>query len=165
MFSVARGIDKHKSVEWYTPAWVFAELGLEFDLDPASPHDHESLVPAIIKLNVFDDGLAHQWVGRVWLNPPYGSATKLWMSRMNAHANGVALVFSRTDTPWWQECMRGADAALFLSGRINFVPGNENKHKRSRAGAGSVMFAWGAENVAALSRLSARGYFVERRTP
>lgn len=163
MFSIATGIDKHKSVEWYTPKWVFEELDLTFDLDPASPHDHETFVPAVRKLTVFDDGLSQDWSGRVWLNPPYGKATPFWMSRMNAHGNGVALVFSRTDTSWWQESLRGCDAALFVAGRINFVPGHENKHKRSRAGAGTVLFAWGADCAAALQKLSARGYFFKRQ--
>lgn len=59
-----------KSVEWYTPEWVFDELALQFDLDPASPHDMETAVPAVTKYTIFDDGLSRPWHGRVWLNPP-----------------------------------------------------------------------------------------------
>ena len=46
-----------KSVEWYTPKWIFDELGCDFDLDPSSPHDMESQVPAKEKYTIFDDGL------------------------------------------------------------------------------------------------------------
>ncbi len=150
-----------KSVEWYTPEWIFNALGLTFDLDPSSPHDMETAVPATTKYTVFDDGLSKEWFGRVWLNPPYSKWTKYWMRRMSAHRNGIALCFSRTDAEWFHETVSTADAVLFLKGRIEFVPGHENKHKKSRAGAGTVMFAWGAESVAALSKLSDRGYFVE----
>lgn len=152
---------RHKSVEWYTPAWIFTELGLTFDLDPASPHDMETAVPAIRKLTVFDDGLKQEWAGKIWLNPPYGPMTGEWIRRAIAHANGVALVFSRTDTSWCQDAMRSATAMLFIAGRIDFIPGKENQHKRARAGAGTVMFAWGSENAAALRRLAHLGVFIE----
>lgn len=57
--------------------------------------------------------------------------------------------------------MRAATAMLFLSGRVDFVPGLENKHKKSRAGAGTVMFAFGTECADALQRMSSRGIFVK----
>ena len=27
----------NKSVDWYTPAWIFERIGLQFDLDPCQP--------------------------------------------------------------------------------------------------------------------------------
>lgn len=161
MFGEARAVPAHKSVEWYTPAWVFDALGLTFDLDPASPHDHETAVPAATKYTVFDDGLKKPWFGRVWMNPPYGPSTGMWVKRMAQHGNGIALVFSRTDASWCQEAMRSADAMLFVSGRVEFVPGNENKHKKARCGAGTVLFAWGDECAQALRRLSSKGAFFQ----
>lgn len=161
MFGETRATPVHKSVEWYTPAWVFEALDITFDLDPASPHDMETAVPATRKYTVFDDGLKKPWTGRVWLNPPYGPETPLWIRRMIAHGNGIALVFSRTDALWCQEAMRAADAMLFVAGRIQFEPGRENQHKKSRCGAGTVLFAFGAECAAALRRLSDRGVFVQ----
>ncbi|WP_299202536.1 DNA N-6-adenine-methyltransferase [uncultured Amphritea sp.] len=149
-----------KSVEWYTPAWVFDLLGLRFDLDPASPHDHESFVPADRTYTIFDDGLSKEWEGRVWLNPPYGRDTPFWMNRMIDHNNGIALCFSRTDAKWFQDAMKAATATLLMSGRIDFVPGNENKHKKSRSGAGTAIFAFGVDNARALQRMSDRGIFV-----
>lgn len=149
-----------KSVEWYTPKWIFDCLGIEFDLDPSSPHDMQSMVPAKRKLTIFDDGLKKPWDGRVWLNPPYGREIGLWMNRMISHNNGIALVFSRTDAAWCQNAMQKATAILFLSGRIEFIPGLENQHKKSRCGAGTVMFAFGDTNADALRRLGDKGYFV-----
>jgi hypothetical protein len=149
-----------KSAEWYTPAWVFDALGLQFDLDPSSPHDMATSVPAETKYTIFDDGLNKPWYGRVWLNPPYGKETPQWMSRMIDHGNGVALVFSRTDASWCQAAMRSATAMLFVQGRIQFIPGRENQHKKSRSGAGTVMFAWGDECASALERMSDRGMYI-----
>jgi hypothetical protein len=149
-----------KSAEWYTPKWVFDELGIEFDLDPASPETEQTAVPAKRKYTPSDDGLSKPWFGRVWLNPPYCHQTETWMRRMTEHANGIALVFSRTDSKWCQLAMKTADAYLFLAGRISFIPGEENRHKRSRAGAGTVMFAWGEECALALFRMKDRGVFL-----
>lgn len=151
---------QHKSIKWYTPKRVFDEQGLDFDLDPSSPHDMESFVPAKTKYTVFDDGLSKEWSGRVWMNPPYGPNTPFWIRRLIDHGNGIALVFSRTDASWCQEAMRNADAMLFVSGRIEFVPGLENQHKQSRSGAGSVFFAFGKECAAALAKISDRGFFI-----
>ncbi len=163
MLGERRTANRHKSVEWYTPSWVFDALGMTFDLDPASPHDMETAVPATTKYTVFDDGLKKPWFGRVWMNPPYGPTTGLWVSRMAAHGNGIALVFSRTDAVWCQEAMRSANAMLFVAGRIQFVHGNENRHKKARCGAGTVMFAFGSECAIALQRLSDRGVFIPGR--
>jgi len=157
MFSEVQVSSKKKSVEWYTPEWIFQELKLQFDLDPCSPHDMESFVPAANKYTIYDNGLLKPWFGQVWLNPPYGRDTGTWMDRMIAHGQGLALLFSRTDAKWCQSAMKASDAVLFMSGRIAFVPGLENQHKKSRAGAGTVIFAFGEESAEALGRLSSFG--------
>lgn len=150
-------VTRHKSVEWYTPPWVFDAMGLAFDLDPASPVDGSDCVPAGARYTRLDDGLKKPWFGRVWLNPPFGPDTAFWIRRMIDHDHGVALVFSRTDAAWCQEAMARASATLFLAGRIEFVPGAENRHKRQRAGAGTVMFAFGEDCAEALVRLADKG--------
>lgn len=160
MFGERRDVANHKSVEWYTPAWIFEKLGLTFDLDPASPHDMETAVPAATKYTVFDDGLNRAWFGRIWLNPPYGPTTPLWVRRMIAHNNGILLVFSRTDAAWCQEALASASAMLFVAGRVEFVPGKENAHKKARAGAGTAMFAFGEECANALKSLCGHGVYL-----
>lgn len=165
MFGTAAARLGHKSVEWYTPAWIFEALGLEFDLDPASPHDMPCAVPAVQRFTVFDDGLKQEWSGRVWLNPPYGLTTPYWIARMIAHGNGIALCFSRTDAQWCQDAMRAAHAVLFMSGRVQFIPGLENQHKASRSGAGTVMFAFGSRCATALERLADRGFYIRLKGP
>jgi phage N-6-adenine-methyltransferase len=144
--------------EWYTPEWVFKALGLTFDLDPSSPHGVETCVPATRKYTIFDNGLKKEWSGRVWLNPPYGREIVQWVDRMIDHKNGIALVFSRTDSDWCQRAMHSADAVLFLSGRIEFIAGQGQNV--SRAAAGSMLLAWGDDCKQAVVRMAHLGFIV-----
>ena len=150
----------HKSVEWYTPKWIFDDMGITFDMDPCSPLNHETFVPAEKKLTIHDNGLTSKWIGKVFLNPPYGTQTARWMGRYLEHGNGIALVFSRTDSVWFQKCFQRSDAILFFAGRIDFIPGHENKHKKSHSGAASAMFALGEECIEAVKRLRDKGTLI-----
>lgn len=139
------------SVEWYTPPEIFEALGLRFDLDPCSPPGGLPWVPADRFLSAADDGLHSPWEGRVWMNPPYGrGVTHKWMRRLAAHGDGVALIFARTETSWWQEVVPSADAVCFIAGRLSFIPGDD-RPERDAAAAPSALIAFGdvcAEAVA-----------------
>lgn len=143
----------NKTVDWYTPKSIFDAMGLQFDLDPAAPVGGVPWIPAAKHYSIFDDGLSKPWHGRVWLNPPYGRDTKRWLQRMDAHRNGVALVFARTDCAWFHDYCANADAICFMRGRVKFVDGL-GVTGESGAGAGSMAIAWGEENVAGIRRLS-----------
>ena len=147
------------SVDWYTPPWVFQRLGLDFDLDPCQPPDGIEWIPAKRRYSVHDDGLTSPWAGRVWLNPPYGKHTPAWLERMHNHRNGVALVFARTDCAWFHESVAKADAILFLRGRVKFVDGL-GVTGGGGAGSGSMLVAWGRENVDALVAMRDLGHLV-----
>ena len=150
-----------KTVEWYTPPWVFEALGLSFDLDPCSPPGGLPWVPAVSHYSAADNGLIREWRGRVWLNPPYGDLTSKFLARMHEHRHGVALVFARTDTNWFHNYAAKADAILFIHGRLAFVPSGEIKGK-SGAGAGSALIAWNDDCVSALRKMMGCGLFWER---
>jgi len=105
------------SDEWYTPPTVFDALGLTFDLDPAAPSGGVPWVPAARHFTKEEDGLAQPWDGRVWLNPPYGRGTEQWLRRL---VDGLALVFARTDTAWFQRIAPKATALCFVGGRLRF---------------------------------------------
>lgn len=133
--------------EWLTPPGIVQSLGV-FDLDPCSPVERP-WDTAINHLTVEDDGLLRDWTGRVWMNPPYGDETGVWMKRLADHGNGIALVFARTETAWFFDSVWGrADAVLFFRGRIAFC--HVNGEPGDSAGAPSVLVAYGGENVTAL---------------
>ena len=147
------------SVDWYTPPWVFDRLGLRFDLDPCAPVGGVAWIPADRHYSLGDNGLMQPWKGRVFLNPPYGKHTPDWLERMHNHRNGVALVFARTDCAWFHDSVAKADAILFLRGRIKFVDGL-CATGGGGAGSGSMLVAWGRENVAALEAMRDIGHLV-----
>lgn len=147
------------TVDWWTPAWVFEELGLVFDLDPASPLGGVPWIPVKKHYALPQDGLSLPWEGRVWLNPPYGKHTGDWLEKMHFHRQGIALVFARTDCRWFHDYVARADGMLFLKGRVSFVDGF-GATKSQGAGAGSMMISWGDEETEALVRMSRkRGFF------
>jgi hypothetical protein len=152
----------NKSVDWYTPQWIFDELGLTFDLDPCAPPGGVPWIPAKQVYSLPQDGLSLPWHGRVWLNPPYGKHTKQWLGKMAEHGNGVALVFARTDCEWFHRYAASATALRFMAGRIKFVDGL-GVTSNNGAGAGSMLIAWGAECAQALLGFNS-GLFIDLAT-
>jgi hypothetical protein len=144
------------SDEWYTPPGVFAALDLTFDLDPCAPPGGVPWVPAARSFSIEDDGLTQPWAGRVWLNPPYGAQTQLWVRRLAAHGHGIALVFARTDTRWFHDVTPTAHAVCFLAGRLNFLPADTTRidatRTNSNAGAPSMLLGYGEDCCAAIAR-------------
>ena len=154
---VQKGKHHIASVEWWTPPEIFTTLGLEFDIDVSAPEGGVSWIPAKTYFTEEMDGLKQDWYGTVWMNPPYGKFTPDWMEKFIEHGDGIALVFARTDTKWFQEhCVR-ADALLFGKGRLAFY---KNGEKGGNAASGSLFVACGEKSVEALKN-SNLGFFVE----
>lgn len=150
---------RNESVEWYTPKYIFDALGLTFDLDPCSPGAGKSHVPAKKHYTIDDDGLASPWFSEdgamVFMNPPYGPHTAVWMERLAKHAadggQGIALVFARTDVRWFQEHCANADAVCFVASRIKFHKGDKDV-THGTPGAGSMLVAYGPDAARAVAR-------------
>ena len=67
-------------------------------------------IPAINYFDVERDGLAAQWSGTVWMNPPFSKPSP-WVSKFIEHNDGVALcVVSRSI--WFNELWNAADAVV-----------------------------------------------------
>lgn len=132
----------NESIEWYTPPEVFDALGLEFDLDPCSPGEGRSFVPAKKHYTVIDDGLVSPWEGTVFVNPPYGKHTPVWLEKLAQHGDGIALVFARTDTKWFRAAAHSADVICFISSRVRFYQGN-TENRGGTPGTGSMLIAYG----------------------
>jgi len=149
----------NESKEWYTPPAIFNALGLRFDMDVASPGAAAvPWIPATRHLTVVENGLITPWEGRIWLNPPYGSDTPVWMSRFAAYDNGIMLVFARTDTAWFHEHAARCRALCFIRGRVSFI--RADGKTGGGAGAGSLLIAQGQECADALRRCGL-GLFID----
>lgn len=161
-----KGIGGHQSANmktdnWLTPPEIIKELG-PFDLDPCTP----PVMPwttARIMLNKEHDGLKQDWIGRVWLNPPYGSESEKWLHKLANHGDGIALIFARTETrSFFKEVWKRADAFLFIEGRLHFHDINGVRAK-ANAGAPTVLIAYGSYNATLLRNCDIKGHFVDNK--
>lgn len=116
--------------EWYTPK-DYVERVREvlggIDLDPATCQTAQRVVRASQYYTRDDDGLAQQWRGKVFLNPPF--RMPLISQFVNRLIDGVGsgdvtaavlLTNNNTDTDWWQRAAKAAAAICFTDGRISF---------------------------------------------
>ncbi len=144
---------------WLTPPSLVKSLG-HFDLDPCSPIGAPWRLAPLWYTEV-EDGLKQPWHGRVFMNPPYGAKTKVWLEKMKRHGNGIALVPSRVETKMFFDHVWGvADAILFPNKRIHFFSNDGAKGKSPNFAA--VLIAYGRHNVDALRTCEARGAIIER---
>lgn len=140
-----------ETVEWYTPRWLIDAIGIHYDIDVCSPGAAKTSIPADLHYTVTEDGLASPWTGTVWCNPPYGRETAIWMKKLADHGDGIALVFARTDTAWFQAAASRATAVCFLAGRIKFIDGRTGKPSLGSPGSGSALLAFGLKAASALT--------------
>lgn len=107
---------------WATPQDFFDVLHAEFgfDLDVCATDENAKCARYF---TAETDGLAQEWSGTCWMNPPYGRVIgdwmrKAWESSLSG-ATVVCLVPSRTDTRWWHDyAMRGE--IRYVRGRLKF---------------------------------------------
>lgn len=151
-----RGIGSHTrpnggaTNDWITPRSIIDAIG-PFDLDPCAcavqpwPTARRMVAPP-------NDGLAEQWFGRVWLNPPYGKEAAIWLERMADHGSGTALLFARTETEMFHRFVwPRARALLFFEGRLHFHYPDGSRAK-GNAGGPSVLIAYGDYDALVLGR-------------
>lgn len=73
-----------------------------------------------------------------------------WLEKLKQHGNGVAFIFARTETrQFFEHVWCGADAVLFLKGRVRFY--RPDGSQGGTANAPSVLVAYGENNVRALA--------------
>ncbi len=131
---------KTRTDEWHTPPEIIRALG-DFDLDPCAPTS--DFYTAKRCLTKEDDGLRHEWSGRVWLNPPYTrKLIEPFIRKMAEHGNGTALIFNRMDIALWHDVIfPTATAMLIMRGRVKFLRPDGTQGDSS--GCGSVLVSWG----------------------
>jgi ParB family chromosome partitioning protein len=118
-------------VEWFTPPeYVEAArrvLG-EIDLDPATHPAAQRDIRAHRFFTRQDDGLAHEWRGRVWLNPPYAQPDiRLFVEKLVSEiaaghtTEAILLTNNSSETDWFCTAWGLADVVCLTTRRINFI--------------------------------------------
>jgi hypothetical protein len=137
-----------KSDEHYTPKWLFDEMGIQFDLDVASPIGG-SHVPAHSYYTELDDGLTQPWSGNVWMNPPFSKPSP-WVEKFIDNNNGIALLVV-SKSKWFRDIWAVADAIAPTPYNFKFDrPDGSNKSISFQ----TFLFAFGEVNVQGLNRLN-----------
>jgi ParB family chromosome partitioning protein len=119
---------KQAAVEWYTPPEFIerarAVLG-EIDLDPATCAKAQGNVRATRYFTAEDDGLAHEWHGRVFLNPPFARMAA-FVEKLLAEIDAgrvfaaILLTNSNTSSTWFHRVAEDSSAICLMRGRIRF---------------------------------------------
>jgi ParB family transcriptional regulator, chromosome partitioning protein len=115
--------------EWFTPSGIIAlvvETMGGIDLDPASCALANKVVGATVFHTLADDGLAHQWAGRVFLNPPYSKISSFVAKLVAETAAGrvtefIMLTANSSDSAWFQKAAAVSSAICFPARRIKFI--------------------------------------------
>lgn len=118
-----------KTVEWWTPKkfidLVTATMG-GIDLDPASCAAANEIVGAKTFYDQNTDGLTQPWTGRVWMNPPYGKATKFFIVKLldeftkgNVTQAITLLSVNTVDRGWFKPLWD--HTVCFTYGRVKFT--------------------------------------------
>jgi phage N-6-adenine-methyltransferase len=109
--------------EWKTPQALFDELSWiygGFTPDPCATPQNAKCARFFTRE---DDGLAQQWDGKVFVNPPYGRDIGRWVQKAFKESLRGAFVVcrlpARTDTCWWQDYAKRGHVH-FLRGRVKF---------------------------------------------
>ena len=113
-----------ESGEWETPQDLFDLLNKEFgfQLDVCASAGNAK---CLLYYDRETDGLAQDWRGRCWMNPPYGREIGKWVAKArhtaeDTGATVVCLLPARTDTAWWWDHVVHGEVR-FLRGRLRFV--------------------------------------------
>ncbi|TNY01953.1 adenine methyltransferase [Stenotrophomonas maltophilia] len=140
---------------WGSPKEGYTGLG-PFDLDPCTPEGGMPWPTATRMLKPSDDGLSTAWSDDafVFMNPPFGRGQEAWMEKMANHrGGGIALVFARTETRWFQRFVLNhpnVSAVVFQEGRLKFH--RANGEVGNAPPAGPAWIAYGDEGARRLKR-------------
>lgn len=159
---------------WLTPPGIVDAVSPEggFAVDPCCPRwmpwitAHTMLTrefgaenPKANTFHVEDGRDVAYWTGPVWLNPPY-SEVEEWLELLAGFDDGIALVFARTETRWFQrQVLERAAGLKFLEGRLHFCHPDGTRAEHN-AGGPSVFVAYGLPCLAALEASALPGKVV-----
>lgn len=104
--------------QWATPRWLF-------DRVQAFYRDRVIYDPCPL-VQEGADGLRADWNGCVYVNPPYGSATRAWVFKaceefVAGRAREIMLLLkAATDATWWKWLGGSGAEICFIRGRLRY---------------------------------------------
>jgi phage N-6-adenine-methyltransferase len=117
-------------IEWYTPKqYIDAAVAVMggIDCDPCTSKLAQETVQAATFYTIETDGLAHDWSGRIWLNPPYAAAIiRRFVDKLLAHLDdgtvtqAIMLTHNNADTAWFHKAAKRCQSVCFTRGRVKF---------------------------------------------
>lgn len=139
---------------WLTPSWILDHLG-SFDLDPCAAGAFPSRVaPRYFTKDL--NGLTQQWVGRVFMNPPF-SDTRPWIEKHSDYGLGISLVAASFESKIWRKCVWPRAKAIFLlHGRTRFC-NPDGSTTTGRPLRSIALIAWGDVDAEMLGRVPFAG--------
>jgi len=150
-------IFSHKSEEYYTPP-EYVEAAREvmgaIDLDPASCETAQEWIWATQFYTREDDGLQHEWEGRIWLNPPYSktngkSNQGTWSQKLiDEYRSGrvseaILLVKAALGYKWFEDFWCDFPVC-FARERLSFIKADGSSDGQSKQGTAFFYFG---ENI------------------
>lgn len=124
------------SNEWATPQPFFDALNAEFGftLDAAATAENAKCERYYSEA---DNAILQDWVGTVWLNPPYGRGIGKWIRKAwessQEGATVVVLMPVRSDTPYWHDQVMRASEVRLVRGRLRFTGGPKENSQSHNA--------------------------------
>jgi hypothetical protein len=143
------GAREHGRVEWYTPAPYLdcaRQVLDKIDLDPASSDIAQEQVRAGSYFTKDHDGLAQEWAGKIFCNPPYCDTDKFVDKLLEELTAGrvieaLLLVNAYTDKRWFHRAAAACAAICFTLGRIRFM--TPDGEAQGQPPHGSAIFYFG----------------------
>lgn len=114
---------------WATPQDFFDALDKEFrfETDVCALPENAKCAHYFTPVQ---DGLAQEWTGVCWCNPPYGRKIGDWVKKAAESAKAGAVVVmllpARTDTRWFHDYIYGQAEIRFVKGRLKFGAATES---------------------------------------
>lgn len=108
------------SSEWTTPQPLFDSLDkiFHFETDVCATAANAKCARFY---TAEDDGLAQEWRGVCWCNPPYGKGLGRWIEKAcESRATVVMLVPAYTANAWWHRYVIPHAEVILLRGRLQF---------------------------------------------
>ena len=117
-----------KTDMWATPQdfWDALDREFHFSCDVCATAENAKCATFY---TLEQDGLAQNWEGVCWCNPPYGRTIGSWVQKAyesSLHGTIVVMLLpARTDTKWFHDFILGKAEIRFVRGRLKFG-GSEN---------------------------------------